>query len=138
MNRVGSVKLWTLLALAPLAMAACYVSSAAAQKAADKARRQRLPNYYAQVVTDEQREEIYTIQDEYTPQITKLRQQLKTLIEKRDGAIEKVLTAKQRQEVEKLRADAAARRSGEKTATDGPSEAKSDAKKSNVKAKKAA
>ena len=130
MNRVKSVSVWIVLMLAVAAMTLGYSSTATAQKAATKARKPRLPNYYAKVVTDEQRTEINTIQEEYAPQIAKLRAELDSLLEERDAAVEKVLTAEQRKEVAKLRAEAAARRQSRSSAA---SEAEEKPTKSRTK-----
>ena len=70
----------------------------------------RLPPYYAQVVKPEQRKEIYAIQEQYGPKIDALRAQLEALIQERDKKIEAVLTEAQRQEVERLREEAKAKR----------------------------
>jgi|YNPNPStandDraft_1061719.scaffolds.fasta_scaffold28188_2 hypothetical protein len=70
----------------------------------------RLPSYYGQVVKPEQRKQIYAIQEEYGPKIDALRAQLEALIQERDKKIEAVLTEAQRQEVERLREEAKAKR----------------------------
>jgi len=149
MNRVANLRMGSVLVLAALALSAGYAASASAQKAVEKERRPRLPNYFAKVVTDDQRTEINTIQEEHAPQIMKLRAELDAAIEKRDAAIEKVLTAEQRKEVAKLRAEAAARRKDDASAASGTTTetrtttetgpaTESDSPKSKSKAKKAA
>ncbi len=143
MSRVANRSVGSVLILATLALSAGYAVSASAQKAEEKERRPRLPNYFAKVVTDDQRSEINTIQEEHAPQIMKLREDLATAIAKRDAAIEKVLTAEQRKEVAKLRAEAAARRqSGASAATGSKTDAggatERDSSKSKSKRKKAA
>jgi len=62
----------------------------------------RLPTYYSKVVSDEQRDRIYTIQAKYNSQILKLDDQLKSLETKRDKEVEKVLTEEQRAEIASL------------------------------------
>jgi len=62
----------------------------------------RLPTYYSRVVTDEQRDRIYTIQAKFNSQILKLNDQLKSLTTKRDAEVEKVLTEEQRAEIASL------------------------------------
>lgn len=82
---------------------------AADQKPARKFRG-RLPNYYREVVTEEQREAIYAIQQEYADKIDAIRKQLDALIAERDAKVEGVLTPEQRKQVEKLREQAQAER----------------------------
>ncbi|MEX0718607.1 MAG: hypothetical protein WD066_18585 [Planctomycetaceae bacterium] len=73
--------------------------------------RGRLPNYYRQVgVSEEQRGRIYGIQSNYQERIAAIEQQLRELTEQRDKEVEAVLTAEQRTELQKLEAEAAARR----------------------------
>lgn len=66
----------------------------------------RVPNYYATVVTAEQKEKIYAIQDEYEPQMAKLKAELTALDAKRDAAIESLLSAEQKAQVAKLKEEA--------------------------------
>lgn len=73
--------------------------------------RPRLPMYYAKVVDEKQRQKIYEIQRKYHPQIVDLQKQLEKLIAQRDAEIEAVLTPQQKAEIEKLRQEAATRRS---------------------------
>ena len=137
MNRTSITRISWILVFSAVALVTGYATSAAAQKATEgtKSQGSRLPNHYAKVVTDEQRGEINAIQDEYAPQIEKLRGELKALVGKRDTAVEKVLTAEQRKEVEKLRAESIARRKSGVTAGNEP---ESSAPKSKAKTKKAA
>ncbi|MGQ9564282.1 MAG: hypothetical protein ACUVQG_13450 [Thermogutta sp.] len=72
--------------------------------------RPRLPMYYARVVTEEQRQKIYAIQREYYPKIAALRKQLEDLIAEQNAKIEAVLTPEQKSELDKIRAEAAAKR----------------------------
>jgi hypothetical protein len=81
--------------------------------------RPRLPSYYGRVVDQKQRERIYGIQREYHPKIEDLRAQLAALIAERDEKIAGVLTPEQRKEVERLQAEARAKRSGAKGAKQG-------------------
>jgi hypothetical protein len=80
--------------------------------------RGRLPVYYAQVVSEEQREEIYSIQASYAAQIDALEAQIETLLDERDAKIREVLTPEQRKEVDDLAAAARARRQQPKQAAD--------------------
>lgn len=61
-----------------------------------------LPAYYNQVVTPEQREKIYTVQQSYADKIEALQTQLKELQAKRDGEVKAVLTADQLKKVDEL------------------------------------
>jgi hypothetical protein len=91
------------------------------------------------VVDDEQREKIQAIQAEYAPQLAKLREELKTLVDERDAAIERVLTADQRKQIDKLREEAAARRrAGTSSAAEAAAPAAPSRENSKAKAKKAA
>lgn len=91
------------------------------ESAAKKAKgfRPRLPSYYTRVVDRKQREQIYEIQREYYPKIEDLKAQLAALIAERDEKIAGVLTPEQRKDVEKLQAEARAKRSGAKAAKEG-------------------
>ncbi len=111
MKQSTSNRVWILTLLSGLALAAGFATQVAAQKAeAKKQRSARLPAHYAKVVTDEQRSDIYAIQEQFEPKLAKARAELKALVDERDAAIEKVLSAQQRKDVAKLRAEAAERR----------------------------
>lgn len=111
MKQTNSKRAWVVMLLCGLAMAAGFATQVAAQKAEEKKQRTtRLPAHYAKVVTEEQRADIYAIQEQFEPKLEKARTELKAIVDQRDAAIEKVLSAQQRKDVEKLRADAAARR----------------------------
>ena len=69
-----------------------------------KIRSNRLPNHYAEVVTDQQREEIYKIQDEYQPKIDALKAQLDALNKEKNDKISGVLTADQKKKIEEAAA----------------------------------
>ncbi len=81
----------------------------AAQAESEKPRR-RLPNHYAKVVTPEQRQQIYVIQEEYNKQIDVLLEQIEELEAKRDTAIEATLSAEQLEQIAALKAEAEAKR----------------------------
>lgn len=85
-------------------------AASASAQAEEQKFRPRLPNYYAQVVTEEQRQKIYDIQRKYFTKIETLRRQLEALIAERDKEIEAVLTPEQKAKIEKLRKEAAERR----------------------------
>lgn len=72
--------------------------------------RGRLPNYYSKVVDDKQRQQIYDVQLQYVSKIDALKAQLDAMIEERDKKVVAVLTPEQLQEVERLTAEAKAKR----------------------------
>lgn len=59
----------------------------------------RLPNFYADVVNEEQRAKILAIQQQYSPKLDDLKAQLKALQQQRDAEIVAVLTPAQRKQV---------------------------------------
>jgi hypothetical protein len=88
----------------------------------------RLPNYYGQVVSGEQREKIYAIQAKYAAEIESLQAKLAELDGKVIAEVEAVLTSEQRERVAKLRSEAAAKaKKPAPAATDKPSDAPSAA-----------
>lgn len=120
-NRVG---LWSLPLLMAAFLAAGSVSGQEKGKEsgpenspakAEKRITRRLPPYYGEVVTQEQREKIYAIQAKIAEQVFRLREQLETLESQQKTEIEGVLTAEQRQQVIKLAEDAKAKRSRKST-----------------------
>jgi len=86
--------------------------AAAKTVAAKKAKkfRGRLPNYYKDVVSQQQREQIYAIQAEYREKIAALKAQLAAMTKEQNEKVATVLTAEQIQKVEQLKADAVAKR----------------------------
>jgi hypothetical protein len=79
--------------------------AAAADKEKEKPRG-RLPAYYAQLVNQEQRENIYKIQADYAGKIAELQKQLDALIKERDEKIAAVLSPEQRAKLAELQAAA--------------------------------
>lgn len=79
--------------------------------------RGRLPRYYGKLVDDTQRKKIYSIQEKYFERDWQLREELKRLQADRDAEIEAVLTAGQKQVLQKMIAEARSPR-----ATDDASE----------------
>lgn len=65
----------------------------------------RLPIHFGNLVDGTQKEKIYSIQNQYTPQIEALAEQIKALQAKRDSEVESVLTPEQKAKLEKARAD---------------------------------
>jgi hypothetical protein len=72
--------------------------------------RGRLPAYYSQVVNGQQREKIYSIQQQYEPKITALKAELQAVQDKMNAEVEAVLTPDQLANVKKLNEDAKAKR----------------------------
>lgn len=87
-------------------------------------RARRLPRYYDQVApTDEQREKIDKIQEEYAPKIAKLQAELKALRQERDEKIAAVLTPEQKKQLEEAKTKAKAEKAkpkAEKPAEESP------------------
>lgn len=99
------------LAQAPEKKASDGAKPAAGAPAKARAKpRGRLPAYYARVVSGEQREKIYAIQQSYEAKIADLQAQLKALTDKRDAEVAAVLTADQKAKVDQLASDAKAKR----------------------------
>ncbi|MFP6752726.1 MAG: hypothetical protein VB855_13685 [Pirellulaceae bacterium] len=71
--------------------------------------RGRLPAYFSQLVTVEQREEIYSIQARFAEPIAELKKQLKEITDRRDRDVMEVLSAEQQQKLNALK-DAARKR----------------------------
>lgn len=82
--------------------------------------RGRLPAYYARVVTPQQRESIYKIQETYAEKLEALRAQLAELEAKMGEEIKAVLSPEQLKKVDEFAAEAKART--KKPATAGSSE----------------
>jgi hypothetical protein len=104
-------------------------AAADAPEGQEKARspRRRLPPYFARVVTPQQREQIYQVQDKYQEQIEALEAQMEAVLEKRDADISAVLTPEQRQQVAKLREEGAQRAAARQTAEATTAEPGADA-----------
>lgn len=120
---------WSLLALFLLA---CAASFSGAQDAAETAkpeakRRGRLPAYFAAVVNEKQREQIYDLQAKYAEQMEALQKQLDALASQRDTEIDGVLTPEQLAEVNKKREEAKAARAKRAKPAEEPAEAAGDA-----------
>jgi hypothetical protein len=84
--------------------------------------RGRLPNYYANVVTEQQKDEIYKIQEEYKPKIDAAKAQLDALKKELNEKISAVLTADQKKKVEEAEAVAKAAKKPEKEKADKPAD----------------
>ena len=87
-----------------------------------KVLRGRLPANYAPVVTDEQKEKIYKIQEEYKTKIDAARAQVDALVKEQKEKIAAVLTPDQKKKVEEAEAKAKeeAKAKGAKPKTEKP------------------
>ena len=70
----------------------------------------RLPPYFADVVSEEQREKIYAIQAKYSDQIKELNEQLAAVAKKQNDEIDAVLSAAQKAKIDEARAEAVAKK----------------------------
>jgi len=124
---VSSRKLFTasvLVAASWLAVSGSLITGQETKKA-----KGRLPPYYADIVTPEQREKIYSIQAAYDTQKEKLEAQLDGLKDKESKEIESILTPQQKGKLKLAQDEAAAKKkkkADDKKAAEG--EAAPDAK----------
>ena len=88
----------------------------------------RLPAYYREIVTDEQREKIYALQAKYDSQIEELTQQLEALRSQRDADVEAVLTADQKAKLAEVRTAADAKRKKKSDPADAKKSVESEKK----------
>ncbi|PQO47792.1 hypothetical protein [Blastopirellula marina] len=125
-------KTFTLATLVVVAFltAATTLPSLIAQETADESKPSvRLPAYYGDVITADQRKKIYAIQRGYAPKIEQLEAEIKKLEEAMEAEMEGVLTQpqidriKELIEEEKIRREKneAAKRAAEKAAADSGS-----------------
>lgn len=87
----------------------------------------RLPPYYGEVVSKEQRAKIYEIQTKYNEQVMKLRVQIAALEKQLQAEVEGVLTPEQLEKVTQRMAEAKAKRSQRSAAAAGTSAPAGDA-----------
>ena len=80
------------------------------QEAKEKKAKGKVPAFYADVVTEAQRQQIYAIQGKYAKQISDLQTQLDAVTKQRDAEIENLLSAEQKDKVKKARDEAAAKK----------------------------
>ena len=100
-------------------------------KATRKEPKGRLPAYYKNVVTEEQRAKIYEIQQKYAAQIEDLQSQLESARKKQTEEIEAVLSKEQLDKVTALKAEADTKK--KKDAPKKTDAAKADTKKPDAK-----
>lgn len=91
----------------------------------------RLPTYYAKVVTQKQREQIYDLQDKFDADIEALQSQISEKMKERDEAIASLLTPEQAAEVKRMTDEASAKRAASKKSKEETAEGEmpSDEKK---------
>lgn len=70
----------------------------------------RLPPYYADIVTDEQRQQIYALREKYGKTLATLQEQIAKLEKQRDAEIEAVLDGPQKAQLKKAQEQGAAKR----------------------------
>jgi hypothetical protein len=113
-SAVGLLFGWGILAFVPACLAADAAKAAAktASAVAEKPRTvgHRLPPYYKDVVTEDQRQAIYRIQEEYGPKIGEAKARLADLQQQQAAKIEALLSPDQKQKLAQLHATAAAKR----------------------------
>jgi len=76
----------------------------------EKKAKGRLPAYYSDLVTEQQRATIYAIQAKYQARINALNEELMNIEKQQDVEIENVLTAEQRQMLKKAQEEGAAKK----------------------------
>jgi hypothetical protein len=79
----------------------------AGQEPKDSSFRGRLPAYYGEIVTEEQRQKIYAVQGKYEKSISALEDQLEAIKKKRDAEIFDVLNEEQKKKLKKKQDDVA-------------------------------
>jgi Skp family chaperone for outer membrane proteins len=90
-------------------------------------RHKPLPANYGMLgITDDQRAELYAMQESYEARLDKLREDLKQLVAERDKKLEGLLTTAQRARLKELRADAK-KKADEKAAARQAAAAKTEA-----------
>ena len=120
-NRMTGSLLAIVLAVAFAATAAPALADGPVKGVLRKPRR-ALPAHYAPVVSEEQKQQIHKIQEEYTPQIDALNEQIKALKKERDEKIAAVLTPEQKKQIDDAKAAAKAKRKAAKPDAAKPTE----------------
>lgn len=94
-----------------------------------------LPPYYNQVVTDKQKDAIYTISNKYDAEIDKLETQIKDLKTRRDAEISALLTDEQKQRIKKLQEEEKAQAEANKKAKEAAAKKENEKQKEKEKEK---
>lgn len=124
MGCISELRTTMCVAMAAGVMVVAAFAQDSAVSKTDAKRRGRLPAYYSKVVSEEQRSQIYEIQEGYAAQIEKVRMQLDELYEQRESEIASVLSPEQLKEIAAMAAAARARRAaGESEPTTQEAEA---------------
>lgn len=98
----------------------------------------RLPAYYKDVVTDEQKDQIYVIQAKYEKQLDDLQSQLDAVKAKQNGEIEALLSAEQKVKLAKVKAEADAKKKSAKKGDGDKAAAPAEATKTTTESPKKA
>lgn len=98
----------------------------------------RLPAYYKDVVTDEQKDQIYVIQAKYEKQLDDLQSQLDAVKAKQNGEIEALLSAEQKEKLAKVKAEADAKKKSAKKGDGDKAAAPAEATKATTESPKKA
>ncbi|MEX2175452.1 MAG: hypothetical protein WD872_13905 [Pirellulaceae bacterium] len=112
-----SASLWKKVSVFALALPIAMVALVGGpltigQEKADQTEKsvRRLPAYYSDVVSQEQRKQIYAIQEKYAKELKTLNEQMLALAQKQTNEVEAVLSAEQKEQVEKARTASASRK----------------------------
>jgi hypothetical protein len=118
MNAMWKKVLVVAMAVSTLGVVAGNATFSIGQDATAKAEKKakgRLPPYFADIVTEEQRSTIYKIRAGYEKQVSDLQAQLESLREKEMMECEAVLDAEQKDKLNKAREAAAAKKKKKKS-----------------------
>lgn len=97
----------------------------------------RLPAYYKDVVTEEQRDQIYAIQAKYVKQLEDLQSQIDAVKAKQSDEIEGLLSAEQKEKLAKVKTEAdAKKKTAKKSDSDKTAKPAEPAKTTTESAKK--
>lgn len=92
------------------ALAIVIVSATLFAADTPKPKKSRLPQYYGQVVTPEQRTAILAVADEYAPKLAELEAKLLALRGEADGKMRALLSSEQQKKLDQLIAEGKAKR----------------------------
>ena len=127
------VKFWSCLAIL---MAGCMLTwqATAQEKKPAKDARGPLPAHYGKLgLSDEQKDGMYKIHDEYKSQIDTLSAQIKKLQSDRDAKLQEKLTSSQKTRLQELRDEAAKKAAESKAKSEASEKAQKAAKETEAK-----